>query len=117
MLANYRGVPVRAGEATAWAWSAGLATLAGVAYMYITLQLVPPTLPDLGLLVFPAVILGGIDSLAGVILGSFAFALIETLTSRYIGGDWVNVVGYGLVLALLLVRPWGILGSKEVVRL
>lgn len=114
-LAAYGGVRVRRISALAWGISAAVAGAAGVGY---TLGRVidPSTLPSLGIVVFPAIIIGGLDSLAGVAAGSVILALVQTLASVYIGTNWENVVAYGLLLVLLWVRPNGLIGSRQLVR-
>jgi branched-chain amino acid transport system permease protein len=114
-LAAYGGVRVRRISALAWGISAAVAGAAGVGY---TLGKVidPSALPSLGIVVFPAIIIGGLDSLAGVAAGSVILALVQTLASVYVGTNWEDVVAYGLLLVLLWVRPNGLFGSRQLVR-
>lgn len=114
-LASYGGVRVRWISALAWGIAGGAAAVAGVAY---TLGKVidPSSLPAIGLVVFPAIIIGGLDSLGGVAVGSLILALVQTLTSVYVGGQWVDVMAYALLLLLLWARPSGLFGSRQLVR-
>jgi branched-chain amino acid transport system permease protein len=114
-LAAYGGVRVTRISALAWGISAAAAGAAGVGYTLGTV-IDPTSLPSLGIVVFPAIIIGGMDSLAGVAVGSLVLALVQTLASVYIGSDWQDVVAYGLLLALLWIRPTGLFGSRNLVR-
>jgi branched-chain amino acid transport system permease protein len=114
-LASYSGVRVSRISALAWGISAAAAGAAGVGYTLGTV-IDPSTLPSLGIVVFPAIIIGGLDSLAGVAVGSILLALAQTLVSVYVGSDWTDIVAYGLLLVLLWIRPTGLFGSKNLVR-
>jgi len=57
------------------------------------------------------VVLGGMGSLNGAVLGAVLFGLAETLTAAYISPSWATAVPYLFVFAVLLIRPQGLLGS------
>jgi branched-chain amino acid transport system permease protein len=114
-LAAYGGVRVTRISALAWGISAAAAGAAGVGYTLGTV-IDPTSLPSLGIVVFPAIIIGGLDSLGGVAVGSLVLALVQTVVSVYVGSTWQDIVAYGLLLALLWVRPTGLFGSKNLVR-
>jgi branched-chain amino acid transport system permease protein len=58
------------------------------------------------------VVLGGMGSLGGAVLGALVFGIAETMTSAYVGPAWATAVPYAIVFAVLLVRPQGLLGSR-----
>lgn len=58
------------------------------------------------------VVLGGLGSLNGAVLGALLFGLAETLTSAYWSPSWATAVPYAVVFAVLLVRPQGLLGTR-----
>jgi branched-chain amino acid transport system permease protein len=58
------------------------------------------------------VVLGGMGSLNGAILGAVIFGVAETLTAAYISPSWATAVPYAIVFAVLLIRPQGLLGSR-----
>jgi branched-chain amino acid transport system permease protein len=60
---------------------------------------------------FVVVVLGGVGSPAGAMLGGLLLGLAATLTQTYVGPVYTNVVMFMILLAMLLVRPNGILGS------
>ena len=58
------------------------------------------------------VVLGGMGSLNGAILGALIFGVAETLTAAYVSPSWATAVPYAVVFAVLLIRPQGLLGSR-----
>lgn len=58
------------------------------------------------------VVLGGMGSLNGAILGALIFGIAETLTAAYVSPSWATAVPYAIVFAVLLIRPQGLLGSR-----
>ena len=58
------------------------------------------------------VVLGGMGSLGGAILGALMFGVAETLTAAFISPSWATAVPYLIVFAVLLVRPQGLMGSR-----
>ncbi len=58
------------------------------------------------------VVLGGMGSLNGAILGALIFGLAETLTAAYVSPSWATAVPYAIVFAVLLIRPQGLLGTR-----
>lgn len=75
------------------------------------------------LLVFPALILGGLDSIGGAFIGGLTIGLITALVSTYgsyVLGDWAQGVEdsltYVLTFLILMVRPYGLFGTKEIER-
>src|SRR5262249_17163133 len=74
----------------------------------------------LGFKVFPIVILGGLDSLPGTIIGAFAVGILESLVAGYVdpivGGGFSHVASYLVLIATLFVRPWGLFGRPDIAR-
>jgi branched-chain amino acid transport system permease protein len=58
------------------------------------------------------VVLGGMGSLNGAVLGALIFGVAETMTSAYVSPSWATAVPYAIVFAVLLIRPQGLLGSR-----
>jgi branched-chain amino acid transport system permease protein len=73
-------------------------------------------LGDVGLKVFPVVILGGLESIGGAIIGGVIIGLVETFTGGYISTSLREVVPYVLLVLILLVKPYGLFGLKEIER-
>jgi branched-chain amino acid transport system permease protein len=114
-LAAHLGINPARIAGGAWALSAATSALAGIAFILHT-TLDPTAIPTLGLLVFPAIILGGIESILGAVIGSFLLALVQSAAATWIGGQWQDVAAYGVMFVVLMARPQGLLGRAEVIR-
>ena len=107
---------VRVNRMNRLAWAIGF-TLAAIGGLFLgQLQIVSTELESIGLLALPAVVIGGMQSIPGAILGGLLVGLIEQLASSYISPKSADVVIYVLLLLILLIRPWGLLGQKEISR-
>ena len=93
-----------------------LAGLAGVLLTYHLGAITPESGEALILKAFAAIILGGVGSVAGVVVGSYVLAAAETVVLTHTSGLWVDAVSFGLILLVLLFRPEGLFGRKEVRR-
>lgn len=67
-----------------------------------------------GMKAFVAAVLGGIGSLSGAMLGGLLIGLIESFWAAYMGGDYKNVAMFAVLMLVLVVRPNGLLGHKQV---
>ena len=112
------GIDVRAAFTLVWGLAGVVAVAAGVLWTYTTGGGFNMVL--VGLKVFPIVIIGGLDSIAGAIVGAMLIGWIETLAAGYLdpvmGGGFGHVTSYLLLIAMLLVRPWGLFGREAVDR-
>ncbi|MET9556599.1 branched-chain amino acid ABC transporter permease [Streptomyces sp. NPDC006645] len=63
-------------------------------------------------LLLSIIVLGGMGSLPGSILGALVIAVAESLTTTYISPDWATAVPYVAIIAVLVVRPQGLLGAR-----
>ena len=97
-------------------YSGALAGLAGALLTYYFNSITSESGDTLLLKAFAIIILGGVGSIFGVILGSFILAFAEFAVLLYTNGSWVTAVSFGLLFLILLIRPQGILGKKEVRR-
>jgi branched-chain amino acid transport system permease protein len=111
LLAAQRGIGLHGIYALAW----GLATLTGgLAGMLIACDGgLESTLVIIGLKAFPAALVGGLDSLVGALLGSLVVAAAEVLLIHYVDPLLSDVVPFVVLLAMLVVRPWGLFGTRE----
>ncbi|MER5268732.1 branched-chain amino acid ABC transporter permease [Actinosynnema sp. NPDC002837] len=121
-VALAQGISVGSVFALSWAIAGGLAALAGV--FVATGAGVDQQLWVIALKALPAIILGGLDSLGGAVVGGLAVGVVESLVGTYqgdvapwLGPNFALVAPYVLMLVVLLVRPYGLFGSKEVERL
>ena len=108
------GVNVNRINAGAWAIGTTLAAIGGV--FLGQLQLASVELENIGLLALPAVVIGGLQSIPGAVVGGLLVGIIEQLASGYISPKARDVMIYAPLLLLLLVRPWGLFGHRELGR-
>lgn len=91
--------------------SGALAALAGASLLYIF-----PSSPTIGLrplyIAWYVVIMSGLGNIAGAIAGGFIVALLGTLTSRFIGPGWDDVISTSIMMLILLIKPSGLFGSE-----
>jgi branched-chain amino acid transport system permease protein len=62
---------------------------------------------------FIVVILGGLGSFAGAILGGFIIGISESLSVLFLGSGWKDLICFALLIAVLMIRPSGLFGGKE----
>jgi branched-chain amino acid transport system permease protein len=67
-----------------------------------------------GLKAFTAAVVGGIGSIEGAMLGGILVGVVEVVSGGYAGGQWTDVVVFGMLIGFLLVRPTGILGKHAI---
>ena len=109
------GVHVRRVFALSWAIAALVCGMSGIILGIIN-GINVHELSAIGLKVFPVVILGGLESIGGAILGGVVIGLLETFTSGYISTSLREVVPYVVLVLILLVRPYGLFGLVEIER-
>ncbi|WP_370324164.1 branched-chain amino acid ABC transporter permease [Euzebya sp.] len=101
--------------AAAWAIGLTMAGIGGVMYAHYTPS-VSLGLSVIGLRAFPAAILGGIDSVGGAILGGLLVGIVESVGAGYLGAEYRDVIAFGIMFAVLLWRPSGLYGTRDLVR-
>ena len=116
-----QGVSVGSVFAMSWAMAGGLAALAGA--LLATGAGVDQQMWIVALAALPAIILGGLDSLEGAVIGGLAVGVVESLVGSYqrqfapwLGDKFAVVSPYMLMLLVLLARPYGLFGTPEVKR-
>lgn len=108
---------IRRGRVTAIAWLVAGA-LAGVAVLFLATQDFSGSGLSRGthavaLVAFPAAIIGGLDSTGGAIVGGAVVGLTEALSAQYISFEFSKVAVYVVMLAVLVVAPSGLFGTRE----
>ena len=111
LLAAQRGINLHAVYALAWSLSTLTGALAGI-LMALDSGLTT-SMPVIGLKAFPAALVGGLDSLAGALLGALIVASAEVLLIYYVDPLLSDVVPFLVLIAMLVVRPWGLFGTRE----
>ena len=111
-LARVTGIdPERILRAT-WLMGGVLAAIAGV-FAGLTVQLRPTMGVDLLLPLFAAVILGGIGSVWGAVLGGFIVGLAESASVTLVGAEYRSAAAFVVLIAILMVRPRGLFGEAH----
>lgn len=108
------GISVRRVFAMAWALAAISAVLAGI--IVANILGVSGEVAVFGLLVFPVVILGGLDSVPGAMIGGVIIGLLNAYTAGYVGGGLQQVIPFVVLVLILLVRPYGLFGEVRIER-
>ncbi|MFC4670501.1 branched-chain amino acid ABC transporter permease [Seohaeicola nanhaiensis] len=108
------GINVTRVYALAWAIAAVIAGLAGV--LLGTIYGLGPDMWTQGLRAFPAVILGGLDSVFGAAISGILIGLLENLSEGYIGQGLKEISGFLVILVVLMIRPYGLFGTPEIER-
>jgi branched-chain amino acid transport system permease protein len=109
------GVHVQRVFALSWAIAAFVAGMSGIILGTIN-GINVHDLSSIGLKVFPVVILGGLDSIGGAIIGGIVIGLLETFTGGYLSPSLRDVVPYIVLVFILLIKPYGLFGLKEIER-
>jgi branched-chain amino acid transport system permease protein len=114
------GIDIRRMFSVAWMLAAGTAALAGIVIGVI--GGISPQLGAVGLRIFPAVILGGLDSIGGALVGGIVIGILENLAGGYLdpllpGSGVKEVIPFVALVLILMVRPYGLFGTREIERL
>jgi branched-chain amino acid transport system permease protein len=118
-VAQSLGVSVKWIFALSWCIASVVSTLGGVILGNVRGG-VDFSLADLGLKVFPVVILGGLDSVMGAIIGGVLIGVLENLSGGYldplVGGGVKEVAPFVVLVLILMLRPYGFFGKPEIER-
>jgi len=113
-VALLMGIDVRRIYALAWALAASTGGLAGL--LISTIYEIGPDLSAFGLRAFPATILGGLDAAGGSAVGGLIIGILENLGEGYVGRGLKEIIGFVIILVVLMVRPFGLFGTRDVER-
>jgi branched-chain amino acid transport system permease protein len=116
------GIRLRRVSSTAWVVGGALAAVAGLFLVGSPTPGLTPSVGSVALRAFPAAILGGLDSTGGALIGGLVIGVAESLADGYqdqlifLGRGFGAVVPYVVMIAVLLVRPSGLFGTRELTR-
>ncbi len=119
-VAQSLGISVKQVFAMAWAISAMVSALAGVVVGMV--NGVSSALSFFGIKVFPAVILGGLDSIVGAIAGGLIIGILENL-AEFVDSQWLHVgnlytvAPFYILVIILMIKPYGLFGTKDIERI
>lgn len=110
-LAAQRGIAPHGPLALAWGLAAFTGGLAG---MLLSIDTgLDEVMAIIGLKTFPVVLVGGLDSLAGALIGAALVAAAEVFAIYYVDPLVADVAPFLVLLAILMIRPWGLFGTRE----
>lgn len=113
------GISVRRMFALAWAIAAAVSAIGGILLGAVRTG-VDQSLALIGLKVLPVVILGGLDSIPGAILGGLLIGVLENLAGGYLdplcGGGVKEVAPFVVLVAILMIKPYGLFGKVRIER-
>ena len=119
MAAFSMGINVKSMFTISWGFGAIAASLGGI--IIGNIGGVQPTLGHIGLKIFPIVILGGLDSIIGAVVGGFIVGIVENLAGGYLDpifhGGVKDIAPFVVLIVILLIKPYGLFGTKEIERL
>ena len=112
------GISVKKVFAISWCVAAVVSAVGGI--LIGNINGVNITLSSVGLKVFPAVILGGLDSIPGAVLGGLIIGVLENLSGGYLdqffGGGIKEVAPFVVLVVILMIKPYGLFGTEEIER-
>lgn len=109
------GINVPAVFSVSWI-VAGMAA-AGSGILIGSIGGISPNMGVFGLSVLVAVIVGGLDSIAGALVAGLAIGVVEALVGTYMGGEYKLLVTFSILVVALMIRPYGLFGTVEIERL
>ena len=109
------GINVPAVFSVSWI-VAGMAA-AGSGILIDSIGGISPNMGVFGLSVLVAVIVGGLDSIAGALVAGLAIGVVEALVGTYMGGEYKLLVTFSILVVALMIRPYGLFGTVEIERL
>jgi len=117
-VAMAMGINVERYFALAWAMAGTVSALGGV--IWGSMLGVDVHLALVGLKVFPVVILGGLDSIVGAVIGGLIVGVVESLAAGYldpyVGGGTKDFAPYVLMILMLMFKPYGMFGTHRIER-
>ena len=109
------GINVNRTISTTFVIAGSLAAVAGLVF-FLEFQVRYDTGFELGLIAFTAAVLGGIGNLPGAVLGALLIGFIQSFNEGLLwyapGGDWTRSIVFGILIAVLVFRPEGLLGER-----
>mgnify|MGYP000238811529 FL=1 len=119
-IAQSLGISVKQTFAMAWAISAVVSGVAGIVIGIV--NSVSNSLAFVGIKVFPAVILGGLDSIVGAVVGGIIIGVLENM-AEYVDGQWLKIgnlytiAPFYVLIIILMIKPYGLFGTKDIERI
>ena len=117
-VAQSMGISVKRVFAISWSIGAMVSAVGG--FLMGNINGVNITLSEFGVKVFPAVILGGLESISGAIIGGLTIGVLENIMGSYLdiylGGGVKEIAPFIVLIIILMIKPYGLFGIKEIER-
>lgn len=119
-VAQSLGISVKSVFAMAWAISAVVSGIAGIVIGLV--NSVSSALAFIGIKVFPAVILGGLDSIIGAVVGGVIIGMLEN-GAEFVDGQYLHwgnlytIAPFYILIIVLMIKPYGLFGTKDIERI
>lgn len=117
-VAQSMGISVKRVFAISWSIGALVSAVGGI--LVGNINGINIALSDFGLKVFPAVILGGLESIGGAIIGGLTIGVLENIMGSYLdnflGGGVKEIAPFIVLILILMIKPYGLFGIKEIER-
>ncbi len=117
-VAQSMGISVKRVFAISWSIGALVSAVGGI--LVGNINGINIALSDFGLKVFPAVILGGLESIGGAIIGGLTIGILENIMGAYLdvylGGGVKEIAPFIVLIVILMIKPYGLFGIKEIER-
>lgn len=116
------GIRLNRVAAAAWGLAGGIAALAGIFMTSFPSPGVSMTVASAALVAIPAWVLGGFDSVPGAVVGGLTIGVVSALAAGYqdhleiLGGDLGGIAPFAAMFVVLLIRPYGLFGTREATR-
>ena len=105
------GIPIS--RISAFTFGLGVALAASAGVFYVTLFTVTPVIGiPLTVKYLCVVVLGGLGSLVGSVVGGLILGVTEALTAYYVGAEWSPCIAFVLLISILIIRPSGLFGTR-----
>jgi len=117
-VAQSMGISVKKVFAISWSIGALVSAVGGI--LVGNINGINITLANFGLKVFPAVILGGLESIGGAIIGGLTIGVLENIMGSYLdvylGGGVKEIAPFIVLIVILMIKPYGLFGIQEIER-
>jgi len=117
-IAFLMGISVKKVVAVSWLIATVVSSIAGI--FLANINLLNLNLYFIGLKALPAAVMGGLDSIAGAMIGGVIIGVLENLAGGYLdhlfGGGVKEVAAFIILLLIMMIRPYGLFGTKEIER-
>lgn len=100
-----------------WSWAVGCGLAAGAGILLGQIGGISPVMGAFGLSALVVVIVGGLDSPLGALVAGLFIGVVEAYAGTYLGGEFKLASIFLILIVMLMIRPYGLFGTREIERL